>query len=156
VLFICAERRCKWLVCQRKISKLVCYNPLMKFFLRRLKSKVSKKSQEHYLLHKESARALIVSRVEYYATTYGFQYNRVAIKNTSTRWGSCSSLKNLNFNYKLALLDLELLDYVVVHELCHLRHMNHSKQYWQEVEQILPQYKNCIKQFKKISIKDLY
>jgi len=117
--------------------------------------KKRKPANKDFLLHKEYSREIITKRLEYYASEYNFTYNRIAIKNTTTRWGSCSSLRNLNFNYKLAFLSQELLDYVVVHELCHLRHMNHSKDYWAEVEKILPEYKNCIKQFKSINIKDV-
>lgn len=126
----------------------------MKFLFRKRHKKPTKKSQEHYGLNKELARRVIAERVEYYAQMHNFVYNRVSIKNTTTRWGSCSSLRNLNFNYKLAFLDQQLLDYVVVHELCHLRYMNHSKQFWAEVEKILPEYKQLIQRFKTIRIQD--
>ena len=124
----------------------------MKFLFNKRKKTQGKKSQEHYLQYREQARQVIVARVEYYAQKYGFTYKRIAIKNTSTRWGSCSSLRNLNFNYRLVFLDQELLDYIVVHELCHLRHMNHSKEYWEEVKKILPDYKESLRELKKIRL----
>lgn len=79
-------------------------------------------------------------------------YNRVSVRNQKTRWGSCSSKGNLNFNYRLFYLPEELLDYVVVHELAHRRHMNHSKDFWQEVERYFPDYKECRKQLKEVEL----
>lgn len=90
----------------------------------------------------EKARKLILERVEYFNQYYGFSYNRLAIKNTSSQWGSCSSKRNLNFNYRLYFLPIQLLDYIVVHELCHLKEMNHSKNFWSLVGQTIPDYKN--------------
>ena len=79
-------------------------------------------------------------------------YNRVSVRNQKTRWGSCSSKGNLNFNYRLFYLPEELLDYVVVHELAHRLHMNHSKDFWQEVERYFPDYKECRKQLKEVEL----
>ena len=67
--------------------------------------------------------------------------NRISIKNVKTRWGSCSSKGALNFNNKLAVAPLSLTDYVIVHEMCHLIYMNHSKDFWDAVEYIIPDYK---------------
>lgn len=96
----------------------------------------------------KQARILITQRVEYYAPIVGVSYNRIAIKDAKTRWGSCSKDGNLNFSFRLVLKPLELLDYVVVHELCHRIHMNHSKEFWKEVERILPDYKDRRKRLK--------
>lgn len=96
----------------------------------------------------KQARILITQRVEYYAPIVGVSYNRIAIKDTKTRWGSCSRDGNLNFSFRLVLKPIELLDYVVVHELCHRIHMNHSKEFWQEVERVLPDYKDRRKKLK--------
>ena len=92
---------------------------------------------------REQARKLVTERVRYYAPIIGVTYGQIAIRTQHTRWGSCSSKGNLNFNCLLALTPPEVLDYVVVHELCHRREMNHSPRFWQAVEQILPNYKAC-------------
>lgn len=90
---------------------------------------------------KRKARALVTHRVEYFADKMGITYGRIAMRNQKTRWGSCSNEGNLNFNCRLLFLPPELVDYVVVHELAHRRHMNHSPQFWQEVERYLPDYR---------------
>lgn len=82
------------------------------------------------LKHGDDARRLVHSRLEYFNQFYNFKYGTVRIKAQTTRWGSCSSKGNLNFNYKIALLPLHLADYVVVHELCHLGEFNHSQNFW--------------------------
>ena len=97
-------------------------------------------------------RNKIVSRVEYYSDIMKVTYGRIAVKNQKTRWGSCSSMKNLNFNYRLAYMPDELLDYVVVHELAHIRHMNHSSAFWQEVEKYYPDYKICRLKLKNVRV----
>ena len=76
-------------------------------------------------------------------------FNRVRIKNVKTIWGSCSSKKNLNFNFKLSFLPEALIDYVFVHELAHLKHMNHSKAFWSEVEKQIPDYKKRREELKR-------
>ena len=87
-------------------------------------------SREHYLKHKEQARKLCEQKAKFWAEKMGLEYNRIAIKSMKTKWGSCSSKKNLNFNYKILFLDEKDQDYLVVHELSHLKHMNHSKEFW--------------------------
>lgn len=89
----------------------------------------------------KKAHILIPLRVEHYAPIVGVSYNRVSIKDVKSRWGSCSADGNLNFNYRLVSFPMEILDYVVVHELCHRLHMNHSKDFWNEVERVIPDYK---------------
>ena len=101
---------------------------------------------------REKARAIIVPRVDFIAQTHGYSYNRIDIRNQKTRWGSCSSKNNLNFNMKLVHLRLELMDYVIAHELVHTRHMNHSRAFWDELERITPQSKLLHKELRKIQI----
>jgi predicted metal-dependent hydrolase len=108
---------------------------------RRLRIKVQKPKNTSYALHKESARALIVSRLESYNQENQFAYNRVAIRDQKRCWGSCSSKGNLNFSYKLLFLPACLRDYIIVHELCHLRVLNHSASFWKEVEVVMPDFK---------------
>ena len=94
----------------------------------------------------------IVEKVEYYCKLMNVQVGRITIRNQKTRWGSCSSKGNVNFNYLLYYLPEELLNYIVVHELAHRRHMNHSLQFWEEVEKYCPDYKNCRKKLKEYRI----
>ena len=89
----------------------------------------------------QKAKEIIPRRTAYFAARMGVSYGRITIREQKTRWGSCSSKKNLNFNWKLLLAPPEVLDYVVVHELCHLKQMNHSRAFWAEVAAILPDYK---------------
>ena len=90
---------------------------------------------------REQARELVTERVRYYAPIVSVTYGQIAIRTQHTRWGSCSSKGNLNFNCLLALVPPEVLDYVVVHELCHRKELNHSDHFWNEVRRILPDYK---------------
>lgn len=105
-------------------------------------------AQEIEYLTAEEIRALakeatdyIPKRVAYFAEAVGVSYGRITIRNQKTRWGSCSNKGNLNFNCLLMLTPPEIIDYVVVHELCHRKEMNHSKAFWYEVEKVLPDYK---------------
>ena len=86
------------------------------------------------------ARREIPVRVKYFAEQMGVTYGKITIRNQKTRWGSCSQIGNLNFNCHLMEMPTEILDYVVVHELCHRKQMNHSRLFWMEVEKVLPDY----------------
>ena len=88
----------------------------------------------------DEALRVIPERVRFYAPVVGVTYGRITIRNQRTRWGSCSAKGNLNFNCLLMKAPPEVLDYVVVHELCHLKEMNHSKAFWEEVGKVMPEY----------------
>lgn len=94
------------------------------------------------------AKSVIPERVRYYAPIVGVDYGRITVRNQRTRWGSCSSKGNLNFNVALMRVPLEVLDYVVVHELCHRIEMNHSRRFWDNVEKVIPEYKTYRKWLK--------
>lgn len=97
-------------------------------------------TKQDYSAHKEGARVLAQTRLEYFNRIYGFKYNKISIRNQKTRWGSCSIKGNLNFNYKIALLPARLADYIIIHELCHLKELNHSVKFWNLVAQTRPDY----------------
>lgn len=97
--------------------------------------------EQIYKWYRTQAGNIIEERVRYYADILGETYGQIRIKDQKSCWGSCSGKRNLNFNWHLVLTPPEILDYVVVHELCHLREMNHSPAFWREVEGILPDYK---------------
>ncbi len=105
-----------------------------------------------FLQHKEAARRLIMCKLGDFNRHYRFSYGRVSIRSQSTRWGSCSRVGNLNFNYKLVQLPETLVDLVVVHELCHLAEFNHSDRFWARVAETIPDYKIRRRELKKISI----
>lgn len=108
-------------------------------------------NDEHYRIHKEPARTLITERLEYWNGFYGFGYKRIAIKNQRTCWGSCSELGNLNFNYRLIFLPMSLMDYVIVHELCHIAELSHSRQFWSHVERAIPDYRERRRHLRKMT-----
>lgn len=89
---------------------------------------------------KRNARSLIEEKCRYYGRVMGVDYERISIREQKTRWGSCSSKGNLNFNWKLILMPEEILDYVVVHELAHRKEMNHSPAFWKIVGRVIPDY----------------
>ncbi len=100
-------------------------------------------TEEEKAVYKKQLKEIIQNRVELYAAYIpeAARINRIVIKEQKKRWGSCSSKGNLNFNWKLIFAPPEIIDYVVVHEMCHLKYMNHSRLFWGEVEKVLPDYK---------------
>ncbi len=98
-------------------------------------------TRTHYLNARETSRAFIVGRIAYWQSVTPFRVGRVSIKNHASIWGSCSILNNLNFNWRLLLLPPELADYVVVHELCHTVHHNHSRVFWDLVSSLVPDWR---------------
>jgi len=101
--------------------------------------------------YRKQAKGYITKRTHEIADKLGFKFNRIVIKNQKTRWGSCSSGNNLNFNLRLMMTPTEAIDYIIIHELCHLTHMNHSKQFWSLVGKHCPPYKQWRKWFKENS-----
>ncbi len=91
--------------------------------------------------YRQAAREYFAGRCEYYRQFTGGSYTRITIRDQRTRWGSCSSTGTLSFNYRLMFAPPRVLDYVVVHELCHLTHMNHSREFWSLVASVQPDYK---------------
>lgn len=91
--------------------------------------------------YKKQARSVLTERVEFFARRHRFKVGKIRISSARTRWGSCSTKGTLSFTWRLVMAPLEVIDYVVVHELCHLKELNHSKAFWSQVEAILPDYK---------------
>lgn len=88
-------------------------------------------------IDRKEARKNIVQRLDKLAQEHGFKYNRVSIRNQKTRWGSCSTKNNISLNMKLVRLPEHLFDYVIIHELVHTKHKNHSKRFWAAMDKIL-------------------
>jgi hypothetical protein len=91
--------------------------------------------------YRKKAEEVIRDRLDHFNAHYGFRFHRVAFRDQKSRWGSCSRAGNLNFNWRLIMAPIEVIDYVVVHELCHLGQMNHSSRFWALVEQVMPDHK---------------
>lgn len=91
--------------------------------------------------YRNAARAMFESRTAHYQKSTGGHYVSITVRDQKSRWGSCSSRGTLSFNYRLIFAPPVILDYVVVHELCHLTHMNHSKDFWNMVASVMPDYK---------------
>jgi predicted metal-dependent hydrolase len=96
--------------------------------------------RREYVQYRERARDLALSRLASFNQMFGFQYQRVSIRNQKTRWGSCSKQGNLSFNYRIALLPPALADYIILHELCHLGAFDHSAAFWSLVARAMPDY----------------
>lgn len=94
-----------------------------------------------YKKRKEVARTFVKERLEHFNKHYNFSFGRIAIKNMNTRWGSCSGKKNLNFHYKILDLSPQGADYLIVHELCHTKEMNHKPAFWDLVGETIPHYR---------------
>jgi len=128
--------------------------------LKRKKTKKSVKATTKYLVQKEITRKFVKERLEFYQNIYAYhgydlKFKRIAIRDQKTRWGSCSSKSNLNFNYKLTLIPEYLADYVIVHELCHLKEMNHAKSFWDLVSIVMPNYLELREELRKVNLRKL-
>ncbi len=109
-------------------------------------SKKPKKLLAHYSVqdykeNRQKAYEIVWNKVLHYNKFYKYDVGTIYIRNQKTRWGSCSGKKNLNFNYKIVFLPEELQDYIIVHELCHLKEMNHSSRFWTNVGLQIPDFK---------------
>lgn len=105
-------------------------------------------SVTHYLRYKERARQVARQKVAQWNAQLGFRVTSIRVKRARTQWGSCSNNKILNFNYKLLFLDEPLQDYIVIHELAHLREMNHSAEFWALVASLCPNHEECRRRLK--------
>lgn len=92
----------------------------------------------------KDAKNIIEKRLKLYQVHFKVKYRKITIDDSHNKWGSCNSDHNLTFNWKLLLFPIEVIDYVVVHELCHLVHMNHDRSFWRLVGKIFPDYKNSM------------
>lgn len=108
-------------------------------------------TKEHYAKYKKAAQDVVVKKVSEWNELFGFSFNEIRIKDHKTKWGSCSRKGNLNFNYKILFLTEKEQDYIVVHELCHLKEMNHSRKYWSLVEKAIPNHIEIRKRFVGLS-----
>lgn len=111
-----------------------------------------KRSRKNYLLHKEAARELVHAHLEAWNKHYNLPLRKVFIKNSRSRWGSCSTLGNLNFNYRIVFLPVHLQKYLVVHELCHLKVFSHSSAFWALVAEQVPEYKKHRQEIRQTSL----
>jgi predicted metal-dependent hydrolase len=110
---------------------------------------IERDTKKEYAEYKNQAYGLVIERLGYFNAFYGLRFAKVAIKNQKTRWGSCSKKGNLNFNYRIAKLSPELVDYLIVHELCHLKEMNHGRKFWSLVAQTIPNWRILRRELKK-------
>lgn len=104
-------------------------------------------AMELYL--RKRAKVLFADLTKKYAEIVGMQYGKITIRKQETRWGSCARNGNLSYNVKLMCAPIHMIEYVVLHEVMHLRHFNHSKEFWQDIEKIMPDYKERMHYFKK-------
>lgn len=124
------------------ISKIDFFNKLNK------KQKLTFNS-DGYKLYKDKALEIVTERLVALNNAHlKFKFNKVMIKDQKTRWGSCSKKRNLNFNYKILFLPAKLRDYIIIHELCHLKELNHTSKFWKLVAKSIPDYQKIIKELK--------
>lgn len=105
-----------------------------------------------YKKDKKAARKLVEQKVQFWGARLNSRWNKIAIRDQSTRWGSCSSLGNLNFNWKILYLPEELKDYLIIHELCHLEYPNHSQDFWRLVQTQDANFKANRKKLKQLTL----
>ena len=118
-------------------------------YFKQFKGSIFRDDRENYLKHKNGALEFVNERINYLNKMYNFKFNKINIKNQKTRWGSCSKKGNLNFNYKILLLPKRAADYIIVHELCHLKEFSHSWKFWNLVAKAMPNYLDIRKELKR-------
>lgn len=124
-----------------------------KGFKKIIKSAESKKiAYAKYLENKNQALILVKNKVTELNEFYNFKFNNISVKNQKSRWGSCSKKGNLNFNYRILFLPEDMQNYIIVHELCHLKEFNHSARFWLLVAQVIPDYLKIKKQIRKTEL----
>ncbi len=130
------------------LSKYKWITKKVEFFKKYPARALPKNNKKAFEENKEVAYKIAIERLEHFNKFYKLKWNNITIKNTKTRWGSCSRKGNLNFNYKIALLSPKLRDYIIVHELCHLGEFNHSQKFWTLVSKTIPNYLELKKELK--------
>lgn len=118
-------------------------------YFKKFGTEIFKDDHKKYLARKDEALNFAEKRVEHFNEVYDFKFNKINIRNQKTRWGSCSIKGNLNFNYKILLLPKRIADYIIVHELCHLKEFNHSYKFWNLVAKAAPDYLEIKKELKR-------
>lgn len=109
-----------------------------------------KNSPEDYLKCREEALEYVENKLGHFNHFYNFKYGNIFIRNQKTRWGSCSRNGNLSFNYKIIFLPEALADYIIVHEICHLKEFNHSSRFWHLVGETIADYKRLRREVRKL------
>jgi len=123
------------------------------FFERLNKKQKLTLGDDKYELYKDKVLKMVTERLTALNQKHHrFKFNKITIKSQKTRWGSCSKKRNLNFNYKILFLPPKIRDYIMIHELCHLKEFNHSRRYWKLVESVLPDYQDCVAELKTVGI----
>jgi len=118
-------------------------------YVKGLKIKPRAEVIKEFIENKEKARELINERLKFFNKFYDFNFKKISVKKQNSRWGSCSRKGNLNFNYKILFLPKNIADYIIVHELCHLKEFNHSPRFWALVAKTIPDYKKIRLSLKK-------
>lgn len=108
-------------------------------------------TKEEYAALKDRALCFLKERVAHINRDfYGFEYTKISVRNQKTRWGSCSKNGNLSFNYRIILLPERCADYLIAHELCHLKEFNHSARFWKLVERVSPEYRSIRREMRRL------
>lgn len=108
-----------------------------------------RQNKAEYKQNKKRTYEFAMEKIKFFNEFYNFKFGKISIRNQRTRWGSCSRKGNLNFNYKIIFLPEKIANYIIVHELCHLKEFNHSRRFWDLVEKAVPDYKKIRKDIKK-------